>query len=136
MLRALSGEHHCGEMLHEEAGCNSGCGKPSGKIRGVAPLTFTQPQRFLLHLGWTSAPGKMLSLSDPRKVVWIWDLQVVRGVCLLLGWAGHLRINSKLAAQSFQAAASSGNLLSWCMPDRDPPASCIMGAAPLLQPCS
>lgn len=35
MLRALSGQHHCEEMLHEEAGCGSGCGKPSGKMRGT-----------------------------------------------------------------------------------------------------
>lgn len=32
-----------------------------------APLTFTQPQKFFLLLGWTSAPGEMLSLLRPQE---------------------------------------------------------------------
>lgn len=109
-------------------------GSPVEKSLGVT-TNFYPASEVLSPSGVDFSPwGDAVSAQTPGKLSGFGILQVARGVWLLLGWTCCLRNSSNLAAQSFQAAASSGNLLSWCMPDRDPPAPWVMGVALLIQP--
>lgn len=113
--------------------------EPSGNIpRGT---TGFLPTSEVLPPSWVDSRPRGCLCSGPKERVWIWDLQVGRGIWRSAELDLPAEKYLKSCSTEFPSCCqSSGNLLTWCMValrDRDPSAMpWVMGGAFLIQPCS